>query len=223
MLIFFAVLSQVLFASTPEEKVCKAYVKEQLNSIPGWCSPRKAEAMMDVIFKTKPQVCVELGVFGGASLFPTACALKLVGSGVVYGIDAWDPGVSANYFTMGSDEWVWWTRQDLGGRYIQCDRLMERNKLKRFCVLIKKTFESALSSIPAIDILHIDATHTPEGDFIDAVPYIQKVKKMGHIWFVGGERSSQTYEYLKQRCQVKKVIDGGDCILLQKVVDDLDG
>lgn len=209
------ILSQALFASDPHP--CKEFVKKEMPTIAGWCSFKKAEAMMDLIFEIQPEICVELGVFGGLSLFPTACALKYLNHGIVFGIDAWSPTEAIRYYPEGSIHRDWWAKQNMTIHYYDCMRLIEKYGLKPFCILFKETFQTALRKISSIDILHIDATHTNEGDFIDVMPYIQKVKKMGYIWFDGWPNSSDTYDYLKSRCLIKKVVDSGNCILLQKI------
>jgi hypothetical protein len=216
----FILLTSMHFAAPPSPQQCKDFVKKELPAIAGWCSPKKAEAMMDLVFATLPETCVEMGVFGGSSLFPTACALKYLNHGVVYGIDAWHPGVAIRYYPLNSVHRYWWAQQNLDLHYQNCLSLIRKHRLDPFCVLFKETFASALSKIVSIDILHIDATHTNEGDFIDAIPYIRKVKKMGYIWFDGWPNSPDTYEYLKPRCRIQKVLDSGNCILLQKFVED---
>ncbi|MBI2810794.1 MAG: class I SAM-dependent methyltransferase [Candidatus Melainabacteria bacterium] len=45
---------------------------------------------MDYIFELKPERVVEIGVFGGKSLVPMACALRANQKGRIYGIDPWD-------------------------------------------------------------------------------------------------------------------------------------
>jgi hypothetical protein len=216
----FILLAPMLFAAPPSPQQSKDFVKRELPAIAGWCSPKKAEAMMDLIFATCPDICVEMGVFGGSSLFPTAYALKSLNHGVVYGIDAWHAGVAIRYYPSKSVHRDWWAQQNLEFHYQNCLRLIGSHGLNPYCVIFKETFATALRKIPSIDILHIDATHTNEGDFIDAIPYIQKVKKMGYIWFDGWPNSPDTYEYLKPRCHIQKVIDSGNCILLQKLVED---
>ncbi len=214
------ILSHFLFASQPDLDQCKNFVKKELSTIPGWCSSKKAEAMIDLIFETAPEICVEMGVFGGSSLFPTAYALKYLNHGVVYGIDAWNIAEASRYYPADSLHRDWWAKQNMNDHYRACIKMIKIYGVMSFCTLFRETFATALHKIPSIDILHIDATHTNEGDFIDAVPYIQKVKKMGYIWFDGWSNSPDTYEYLKSRCHIKKVVDSGKCILLQKLIED---
>jgi hypothetical protein len=210
----------ILFAAPVNQQECKNFVKSELSGISGWCSAKKAEAMMDLIFTTLPEVCVEMGVFGGASLFPTAYALKFVNHGLVYGVDAWDPNEAIRYYPANSVNREWWQKQNFNAQYQNCLRMINKYDLNFFFKIIKNSFAKALDQIPHIDILHIDATHTNTGDYIDAIPYIRKVKKMGYIWFDGWSNSSDTYEYFKPICSIEKVVDSGNCILLQKLTEE---
>jgi cephalosporin hydroxylase len=69
---------QSLAVSDESWKQYKNQVLSYQDSIPGWCCREKAERMMDVVYETKPEICVEIGVFGGSSIYPTASALKFL-------------------------------------------------------------------------------------------------------------------------------------------------
>lgn len=216
----FLSISQLLFASQMSQQQCKDLVTKELPKIAGWCTSKKAEAMIDLVFEIRPAVCVEMGVFGGSSLLPIAYALKCVNHGVVYAIDAWDTAEAVRYYPGGGVHHDWWTKQNLNAHHQAFMKLLKKHQLNPFCIALKETFATAVHKIPAIDILHIDATHTNEGDFIDAIPYIRKVKNGGYIWFDGWANSPDTYEYLKSRCFIRKVVNSGNCILLQKVTNE---
>jgi len=81
----------------------KAY--DAMNQLEGWCSYQKAAILIDFILKIKPQVILEIGVFGGKSLVPMAIAVKENGSGKVYGIDPWDCGASVEGMDKPNKEW----------------------------------------------------------------------------------------------------------------------
>ena len=215
----FLPLSRLLSAQMTEMQ-CKDFINQEIKNIPGWCSPKKAEAMMDLIFKTKPDVCVELGVFAGASLLPTAMALKHLNHGIVYAVDAWNEEKAIQYYEEDSPHRIWWGNQDMALHYNFFVTLIKKHKLNYHCIILKEQFESALSKIDHIDILHIDASHTNKGDFIDVKPYTSKIKKGGYIWFDGWATSPDLYEYLKSAYEIKKVVTAGQCILLQKVTED---
>src|SRR3989344_2401302 len=54
-----------------------------------WCSKEKINLLMDLVYLTKPKVCVEVGAFTGSSVLPVAVTLRLLQSGEIYAIDAW--------------------------------------------------------------------------------------------------------------------------------------
>ena len=71
----------------------KTYQNEVLShqsTLQGWCTKEKATRMMNLIHEINPMICVEIGVFGGASIYPTACALKFQDQGTIYAIDPWE-------------------------------------------------------------------------------------------------------------------------------------
>jgi predicted O-methyltransferase YrrM len=52
-----------------------------MDQLTGWCTKAKASVLMDIILKTKAETIVEIGVWGGKSLIPMACALRANGKG----------------------------------------------------------------------------------------------------------------------------------------------
>ena len=57
--------------------------------IEGWTTQEKAEVLAGLVIDKKPQQLVEVGVFGGRSVFAQAFALRENGMGVIWGIDPW--------------------------------------------------------------------------------------------------------------------------------------
>jgi hypothetical protein len=217
--IFFLFLfASVGFASDKEVfAACKESIVPLVPHIPGWCSQKKAEAMMDLIFEVKPTVCVELGVFAGASILPTASALKCLGRGIVYAIDPWDNYECTKFFPETSPHKQWWNDIDLNYMYHYFLELIKSHQLSKCCFVLKSTSENAVFAVDKIDILHIDSTHCDESALLDVTLYVPKVKLGGYIWFDGWNSTPNAFEYVKKSCYVKKVIDQGRCILLEKV------
>src|SRR5690348_4614810 len=54
-----------------------------------WCSKEKIQLLMDLVYMTKPEVCVEIGAFTGSSVLPVAATLKYLQHGTMIAIDAW--------------------------------------------------------------------------------------------------------------------------------------
>ena len=64
-------------------------LKSLVKSLPGWCTPEKAQRLFDLVIESNSQITCELGVFGGRSFIPLALAHKQKGTGFALGIDAW--------------------------------------------------------------------------------------------------------------------------------------
>ena len=199
------------------ENSCKEWVLCFQPSIPGWCSKTKCVAMMDLIFKVRPDVCVEIGVYGGASLFPTAIALKYLNQGIVYGIDPWDVRECIKYYPEGSPHKGWWGTIDMNAMYQSTMNLIKTHELEKKCLILRMTSEEAAPCIQEIDVLHVDGNHCDEADLIHLSYYLPKVKVGGYIWFDGWCTSPKAYEYVKKTCYIRKVLDSGNCILLEKI------
>jgi predicted O-methyltransferase YrrM len=174
-----------LYASDKEWRRYRENVLSKQTSFEGWCSPEKAKRMMDLIYKTKPKVCVEVGVFGGASIYPTASALKFLHKGQVYAIDPWENAPCLDGYRTDDPNYQWWNTVDLEKIYQGFEQMLNHYRLKRYCVVMRMTGMKALEHFTdeSIDILHIDGNHTENAALSDAEMYLPKVKKGGYIWF----------------------------------------
>jgi hypothetical protein len=183
------------------------YQKEVLSvqaTLPGWCVKEKATKMMDLIYEVKPEVCVEVGVFGGSSLFPTACALQYLGHGQVYAIDPWANLECLEGYSDQDPNYLWWNMINLEQIYQDFRTVLYRFRLDPYCVVMRTTGEKALESFAdgSIDILHIDGNHTEEVALKDAQMYLPKMKAGGYIWFddINWSSTKKAWEYLSLHC-----------------------
>ncbi len=174
------------------------------SSIHGWCKESKAKDMMDLIFEVKPDVCVEVGVFGGSSIYPTASALKFNSRGRVYAIDPWVNDDCLTGYSRDDANYQWWNNVDLEGIYREFLKMLGRFQLRQYCVVLRMTGATALSQFDdeSIDILHIDGNHTENAALFDAQMYFPKVKRGGYIWFddANWETTTKAREFLAQHC-----------------------
>lgn len=201
----------------------KRFVGNNQKKWDGWCPKEKAHAMMDLVFEEKPLICVEIGVYGGSSIFPTAYALKQTGQGVVYAIDPWK-NIECTMHTQEHDpNYFFWSKVDLQTVYKRfCLNLREFNLQKQCIVMRKTSVEAADFILGPIDILHIDGNHSEESSFLDATLYLPKVRSGGYIWFddinwfnIDGEFTTRkALDYLLNDCDVVK--NYGDFALLKK-------
>ena len=101
------------FSGNTDWLSCQNKVLSHQAELQGWCTPEKARGMMDLIYEVKPQICVEIGVFGGASIYPTASALKFLKQGKVYAIDPWVNSYCLDGYASDDPNYQWWSRVDL--------------------------------------------------------------------------------------------------------------
>ena len=160
------------------------YFQRIHNTLHGWCTESKARVMVDLIIKVRPTVCVEVGVFGGRSLYPTALALKYNGLGSVVGIDPW--AVDASIECMASEaELAWWKAVDHDSIYRYCQDHILALGISDYARLLRLRSDQAAGGFPdrSINVLHIDGNHSEKTSVEDVTLWLPKVAKHGFIWF----------------------------------------
>ncbi len=216
--LFFVLCFSFLRADGVED--LKQHVCNELYSLHGWCTREKALNFIDLVLEVKPQVCVEIGVFGGRALFPVASTLKYLGQGVVIGIDPWDKIECMKYFepTDNPQHVDWWGKVDFNFIYRAFLDMLRKYKLEKYCQAMKSTSEKAAPKIETIDILYIDGNHAEQIALQDVQLYLPKVRQGGYIWMNDTTWTSlqPAVELLTENCDVIKLIDNGNCILFKK-------
>ncbi len=183
----------------------KQQVFEYMTELHGWCSPEKAGFLIDLIAKIKPQVIVEIGVWGGKSLIPMARALKENKQGIIFGIDPWASDESVqwimeeanrNFWNNANHEWVY---QHLIQKIAKFD-------LQNQVQLIRSTSEGA-APIQGIDILHVDGNHSDPTSYLDVTKWVPLMNSGGWIifddmrWFENGMyTTARAGEWLDANC-----------------------
>jgi len=159
---------------------------------------------MDLIYEVNPAVCVEVGVFGGSSIYPTASALKFLNRGTVYAIDSWSAPDCLEGYPSNDPNYQWWGSVDLETVYLSFVKMLNRFQLDPYCIVMRTTGLKALDQFAneSIDILHIDGNHTEDAALSDAQMYLPKVKKGGYIWFDDADWSTtrRAWEFLNLHC-----------------------
>ena len=203
----------------------KQRVLAHQDKIEGWCIKEKAIQMMELIHETRPQVCVEIGVFGGASIYPTAAALKFHKSGVVYAIDPWEKGDCLIGYEPGDPNYEWWSKVDYEQIYKGFEKMLKDFGLKPYCKTLRMTSAQAVAQFAdeSVDILHIDGNHSAETAMKDVELFYPKVKVGGYIWFddANWSSTSQAVMALVVDCELvaERCIDvtGQQCLLFRKI------
>lgn len=198
----------------------KHHVYNVLPTLEGWCTKEKASHFIDLVLEVKPEVYVEIGVFGGSSLFPVASALKSLGKGMIYAIDPWDKLECIKYYDPIEDsaDLQWWGKINLVYVYYSYINMLRKHGLEDYCKTIKTTSEKAVSHIDSIDILYLDGNHSEVCSLQDVSLYLPKVRQGGYIWMNDSlwPTRQKAVEQLSEACDVVKLIDNGNCILFKK-------
>lgn len=152
----------------------------RMDQLEGWCTREKAAILIDLIFMTKAETVVEIGVWGGKSLVPMAQAIRALGKGQVYGIDPWDPRESVK--GQEGANYNWWGS-------VNHDHILRglQGKIAEFglnsqITLVRATSEEA-PPITGIDLLHIDGNHGEACADLDVKKWVPLVRKGGIIIF----------------------------------------
>ena len=179
-------------------------VEKIIPSIPGWCPLEKADRMMNLIYETQPELCVEVGIFGGSSYFPTLCALQYNKKGVGYAIDPWENSSCMEGQTGAHLDW--WKKVDLRAIYLGFADLLHNYKLDKYSATMRMTSKDALRFFKdeSIDILHIDGNHAEDSALFDAESWLPKVKVGGYIWFddTDWDSTQKAVQYLLEYCEM---------------------
>lgn len=153
----------------------------------GRCPEHKRKLIKELILKNNSQLCVEIGVFKGASLMCFVEALELT-NGKIIGIDPLDiisfkNDIPNKYLEKKIYEELFTEQKVLDDIYQNLINLIDENKLNNTVTIIRKTSENAVNlfEINSIDILHIDGNH--DYDFVnnDIKLYLPLVRNDGYI------------------------------------------
>jgi predicted O-methyltransferase YrrM len=186
-------------SKTTDVIALKAKIFAAMAELEGWCSQEKASIVTDMIVSAKPEVIVEIGVFGGKSLVPMAFALKYNKKGKIYGVDPWSTTSSAD--GMDGANLEWWSTIDHNNILQGLQEKIVKFKLQNYIELIRLTSEDC-PEIPNVDMLHIDGNHSEKASYLDVIKWVPLVKSGGIIIFddVNWSTTKLATEWLDNNC-----------------------
>ena len=191
---------------------------QDINSLKGWCSTAKAEAMASLICAIKPKLCVELGIFGGRSLVAQGMALKEVGSGAIWGIDPWTHQAATEGNNDPEND-KWWCSLDMDAIRNEAMDVISRHALwERVHVIVAKS-QDCVGMFHDIDILHQDSNHSEEISCDEAARWLPHLRMGGYLWFDDADwkETQKAIRYVENYCV--RVMDVGNCRLYQKMAN----
>lgn len=179
--------------------ILKQTVFQAMEYLEGWCTLDKASILIDLVLALKPQMVVEVGVFGGKSLVPMAYALKHNQRGKIYGIDPWVASISAE--GMSPEHADWWNSIDHEQIMQSLITRITEFELTGYISLLRETSKEAKIS-QKIDLLHIDGNHSVETSYFDVIKWVPLVRSGGVIIFddLDWDTTVNAVEWLDRHC-----------------------
>lgn len=189
-----------------------------------WCSEEKTHLLMDLVVLTKPKICVEIGACTGSSVLPVAAALKFLGSGKVYAIDAWSNQIATRYWDDQDPNKPWWSTVDMKAVQQSYKNLLKAWKVEEVCTTLAAPSENAVKKFNHnIDFLHLDGDYSEKGSMADLENYLPHVKEGGYIllsnFFVmvnGKQPKVKCFKKLVSECEIVAEIERDNAILFRK-------
>lgn len=159
-----------------------ARIQRVVPTLQGWCPVDKAMVLATHIIQRKPQLVVELGIFGGRSLIPMAMAVQCNGSGKVIGVDPWSKDAVVEGVNDKSNE-EWWTMIDLEEIYVNFVNQVLHLKLSEVCFWQRMKSDEAVRIFKddTIELMHCDSNHSEKVSLAEIDMWSPKVRT-GGLW-----------------------------------------
>jgi len=192
------------------------HLAQQMLKLEGWCTPEKFTDMYNLVVQARPEVCVEIGVFGGRSLAALAAGCKAVGRGHVWGIDPYAVTSSAEGYEVTDANREWWSKLDYDAVHNRCVRGIREMGLAEWATVVRETAKQAVPRFQGIDMLHIDGNHSEEASVSDVALYVPLVAEGGYVWFddVNWPTTKRAVTLLRQMCG--EICNSGTYALFKK-------
>ncbi len=165
-------------------------------SLPGWCSYDKACRLAGMIIALRPEISLEVGIYGGRSFLPMALAHKFIGKGTVIGIEPWSYEAAIEGYDDKNKDW-WLNHSHL--EQAKSSFLRAANLLGVANVMKVHEVKSDEFNPPdGIGVLHLDGQHSEQA-LRDVKRYAPKVQIGGFVvlddvaWDSGGVVSAATW------------------------------
>ena len=129
----------------------------------GWLTKEKGRVLFDLVIAHKPELCVEVGTFGGMSEIAIAMALRANGKGIIFGIDPWriEPCLEGNNLEANND---WWKQVPWGRIITEYYQRLQAFDLFEWRAHFRKHDADCLKFFngETVNLIHFDSNHSEE-------------------------------------------------------------
>lgn len=164
----------------------------QIESMEGWCSASKALALFEYVIARRPARSIELGVWGGRSLFPLACGHWATTFGHISGFDTYRVEETLEG-TNDPENAAWWQTVDFARIEDEARLTLSRAVPAAYWSLIKTrtypeppsvgTSTDPITRTPWVDLLHQDSNHSEEVSCAE-LAYWRPAMRPGSLWIL---------------------------------------
>jgi predicted O-methyltransferase YrrM len=189
-----------------------------LPRLEGWCTPRKAAWLAQLVTTHQAARICEIGVYGGRSLLPMALAARRLPGAAVWGIEPWSNAVATAYADAPEHE-QWWAEVDLAAIKRSLFAAILACDLTAIVKLIELPSDAArlgCLSLPAMrfDLLHIDGAHAEAQACADVTGWLPLLAPGGIVVLddIGWDSVARARDHLRRTCATIAEITESDTI-----------
>ena len=184
------------------------YIRALLPRLEGWCTPRKALWLAELVTSMNGACIGEIGVYGGKSLIPMALAARSRPGAMVYAIEPWSNSVAVGQATSVEND-QWWREVDLVKiKHGFISAVMDCG-LSGVVKLIELPSDEARSAFQEMrghrfDLLHIDGSHAEGQALADVKNWLPLMAPGGILVLddISWETVTKARDYLRVACDV---------------------
>lgn len=150
-------------------------IESIIPTLPGWSTVEKTQHMAAIIVALKPEISVEVGVFGGKSFFGFALAHKYIKKGVAWGIDPWSTAAALEGYS--GENSMYWKELNLDTIYAGFAKNIEALGVQPWTNILRQKSDDVMPPV-GISALHVDGQHTEQA-IRDVERFAPNVKQGG--------------------------------------------
>lgn len=183
-------------------------IEASRTALQGWCSTQKAVLLYSLVREHRPQVTVEIGIYGGQSIVPMAVAARDNRQGHIVGIETWTSTEAKQYRTNIVNDF-WWMTVDFKSLKRDFHAFLAAQDLDYLVKVIEARSDRAHYVLDSIDMLHIDGGHSTFGAAQDIINYVAKVKRGGIVVFddINWRSTGPGLQILLDTCRLLQVVE----------------
>lgn len=186
------------------------------SDLPEGYSEQRILKGMRLIYAVRPKICVFIGPYGIASVYPSACALRFFKKGALYTVHPW----CREELRIEGDK-KWKKMADFSLEYRRFLTQLRKFSFDSFCFPLKMDAEDATRFFAeeSIDILHIDCRWRCPFALVDSMLFYPRVKEGGFIWLdnVHKSPSDEIQNFWEERSTKIEEMSSKGSFLFQKM------